>query len=72
MSRQEDQTLLDSARLRRSELREAFLGMSSPKTTLWRMLVASLVLAALICVTCVGISWANESTALFSTTEGLR
>lgn len=61
MSRHEDQALLEAVKTHRDRLHGAFLGGSSGVRrgvkTLTGRLIGSLVIAAIICAVCVGVSF---------------
>jgi len=61
MSRHDDQALLEAVRIHRDRLRGAFLrgpaGIRQGVPPLMARLVASLILAAVVCAVCVGISF---------------
>ncbi len=62
MSRHDDQALLEAVHIHRDRLRGAFLqgtgGVRRGVSTLIPRLMASLVLAAVACAICVGVSFA--------------
>lgn len=64
MSKHEDQALLEAVRTHRERLRGAFLfgslGTRRSSATLVNRLVASVVLAAVACAGCVGVSFVSS------------